>query len=515
MPHIRPRFVGGLEGDDIALSDDGDIITPVSPADNGAGVDWLVAAAPGSTDLAALGRIIPRQASPPALILSALAVDGAAHHDRESVARALSGACDVTARHGGSCAHVKAIVGSPVEAVPDPLVLAPRLTAPDVLRSRLEYLRVMDGYPHVETLLVEVSNAETGHLKSVGSCVKAAIARGYRLVAVAVPADGEVMTEDLRRSVARAIEPSHCLDRLSLDDRLAAIASAAAIVPISASLLVTACAFGRPCWRSSPRAWDDVLDDAPATVHALVHDDLEAALQTPANPSAADSWRERVDGHFDRTAERLSRQGSRKARPTLVPVSRVTRLEDAQRITGRRLADERLRFAERAEGMRAEIELMRQDAARRAATEAALRHEMADALAHARLEVARADASRRAVESRNERLLHDVAALERDKADAAAALERLQAAATALECDKAQTAGALARVSNESAAHADAIAALRRETADKREYIAALTRERDELLAAVRRFERSRSWRYLAPARAVAQLLRRWLRTRP
>ena len=49
-------------------------------------------------------------------------------------------------------------------------------------------------------------------------------------------------------------------------------------------------------------------------------------------------------------------------------------------------------------------------------------------------------------------------------------------------------------------------------TSDKAGYIDALTRERDELLAAVRRFERSRSWRYLAPARAVGQALRRWLR---
>jgi hypothetical protein len=382
------------------------------------------------------------------------------------------------------------MVGSAVETVPDPLVLVPRLTAPGVLRSRLEYLRVMDSYPKVETLLVEVSNAETSHLIRVGDCLKEAIARGYRLVAVAVPGDGEAMTEELRRCVARAIEPSHCLDRPGLDERLAAIASAAVIVPISASLLVTACAFGRPSWRWSPRGWDGVLDDAPATVHALVHDDLEAALRTPASPAAADAWRERVDGHFDRTAERLSRGSARKTRQTLGPLSRVHRLEDAQRITGRRLADERLRFAQRAEGMRAEIELLRQGSARRAAAEAALRHEMADTLAHARLEVARADAARRAVESLNGRLLADVAALVRDKAD---------------------TAAALAGVTNENAKRADAIAELGRETADKSAYIEALTRERDELLAAVRRFERSRSWRYLAPARAVAQVLRRWM----
>ena len=61
------------------------------------------------------------------------------------------------------------------------------------------------------------------------------------------------------------------------------------------------------------------------------------------------------------------------------------------------------------------------------------------------------------------------------------------------------------------AGRAEALAALSRENSDKAGYIGALTRERDELLAAVRRFERSRSWRYLAPARAVGQALRRWL----
>ena len=64
------------------------------------------------------------------------------------------------------------------------------------------------------------------------------------------------MTEELRRSVAVAIEPVHCDDRLNLEESHEDIATASAVVPISPPLLAAACAFGRPSWWCPEAEWD-------------------------------------------------------------------------------------------------------------------------------------------------------------------------------------------------------------------------------------------------------------------
>jgi hypothetical protein len=483
LPDIRARFVGDLPDDRVAVSDRGDVVTSLAAGagDDGPALAWLVAAAPGEGDLAAVCRSLERALVPPTLILSALSVGAPSGDGRESIARAITAALEVTVRDARSCHHVRPMRHGPVGSVPDPLMLLSRLTAPGVVRLRIEYLRTMDRYPPADTVLVEVSASQAGHLERLGRCVREAIARGYRFVTVAIPMHGESMTEELRRSVASVIEPVHCVDRLNLEDLMAATATAAAVVPISTPLLAAACAFGRPSWWCPGAEWDRdaLIDGAPPEIASLIHDDLGAALNTTANRSAADSWRAQLDSHFDRIAGHLSGPVPDEARLAAPVASRVSQLEAAQRIAWRRLADERLRFAERAEGLREEIVQLKHDVSRRTAVEAALRQEMADALAHARHEMARADSSRQVAESAKRQLQADVAILSTEKAA--------------------------------MAGRAEALAALSRENADQAAYIDALTRERDELLAAVRRFEQSRSWRYLAPARAVGNALRQWL----
>ena len=54
-------------------------------------------------------------------------------------------------------------------------------------------------------------------------------------------------------------------------------------------------------------------------------------------------------------------------------------------------------------------------------------------------------------------------------------------------------------------------AALKAERTAMADTLAELTRERDELRGAVDRFLRSKSWRYLAPARSIGKAMRRWL----
>ena len=395
LPDMRAHFVGDLPDDRVAVSDGGDVVTSLAAGagDAGPALAWLVAAAPGERDLAAVCRSVERVVIPPTLILSALSVGTLSNGERESIARAITAALEVTVRDTRSCHHVRPLRPGAVASVPDPLSLIPRLTAPGVTRLRIEYLRTMDRYPPAETVLVEVSATRSGHLERLGRCVKEAIGRGYRFVTVALPVHGESMTEELRRSVAGAIEPVHCVDRLNLEDLMGMIATASAVVPISPPLLAAACAFGRPSWWCPEAEWDRdaFIEGAPPEVCALIHDDFGAALNATANRSAADSWCAQLDSHFNRIAGHLSAPVPDMPRPATPVASRVSQLEAAQRMAWRRLADERLRFAERAEGLREEIVQLKHDVARRTAVEAALRQEMADALAHARHEMARAD----------------------------------------------------------------------------------------------------------------------------
>jgi hypothetical protein len=141
--------------------------------------------------------------------------------------------------------------------------------------------------------------------------------------------------------------------------------------------------------------------------------------------------------------------------------NRLAQLESAQRLTGRRLADERLRFAEHSEGLLAEIAQLKSEIARRSTLEAALREEAAGAFALARHESDRLDAARQL-------------------------LRQLEATSRAADA-------------REEALKADHAAVL-----------ADLRRERDDARGEADRVVRSRSWRYLAPARAIGQTLRRW-----
>jgi cell division protein FtsB len=122
---------------------------------------------------------------------------------------------------------------------------------------------------------------------------------------------------------------------------------------------------------------------------------------------------------------------------------------------------------------------------------------MASALAHSRHEVSRADVSR-----------HHAWQVEAD-------LDALQADHATVKSENASLAAAIAALSNENAARSDSIAALTRDNVASADHIAALTRERDDYRAAVERFARSKSWRYLAPARAIGRRLRQWLRIQP
>lgn len=512
MPDARIRFIGDLADETAVVSERGDLMTSLSACaeDGGAMVDGVVAAGLDASGLEALARAL-EQTPPrdrPVCIVSAVTAADSAGPGVDVVARALGAALDVSVRDAASLDRVRAWRSAgPTTLEPDPLVLLSRMTAPLVTQSRIEYLRAIDHYPTEHTLLVEVSAMRTGLLARLGQAVRDANARGYRLAVIALPVSGESMTADLRRAIERAFAPVFCPESLTLEDRVAIVATAAAVVPLSPSLLAAACAFGRPSLWCREASWDRHTSIATALpgVDRLIRDDFVALLRTLPDPSAAAAWCAALDAYFDRIAAQWSTPHALAGDAAATASGRMTQLEAAQRITGRRLADERLRFAERTEGLLAMIAQLKHEVARRSALEAALREEMADAFARARHETSRGDLARREahrLEAANVQLQSANTAL---KTEIAAIRDRINEESRENVALKAEIGAIGDRVNEVSRENA----ALVRESAVRAEVIEDLVRQRDELRGAVDRFARSKSWRYLAPARAFGWMLRR------
>jgi hypothetical protein len=476
LPDAHVHFASDLPDEAVAVSERGDIVMSLAARveDSHALISGLVVAGADTTDLASVARSLNEASSEPlTLILSALGASGQTVDTDGPAAQAIAEAADVSVRDSRSLDRVRPLrPDHSIALVPDPLVLLDRLTGPQVARSRIEYLRTMDRYPHTGTVIVEVSSSRTSHLAMLGARVEEAIARGYRIAVVALPMDGESMTSELRQHVERTFAAIHVLDTPTLDDRIAAIATSTAVVPLSTALFTAGCAFARPSFRCDEASWHCDATVLPG-VECLVRQDFDAVLQIPTNSSTTAAWQMQADAHFDRIAALLSRRKTNQATAEASSAGRFAQIEAAQRMTGRRLADERLRFAQRIEGLLAEIADLKSEIARRSALEAALREEMAGAFALARQEASRVDQLRR-----NETSGMDVIRL-----------RQLETANQTLEARDAT---------------------MKAERAAMAETLTDLTRERDELRRAVDRFLRSKSWRYLAPARSVGKALRRW-----
>jgi cell division protein FtsB len=221
----------------------------------------------------------------------------------------------------------------------------------------------------------------------------------------------------------------------------------------------------------------------------MSHADLRSALLAPADHEAVAEWSAQLDAHFDGIASNVVDDDVVDGAGSAAP-SRVLQRETIEQSASRRLADERLRFAERADAWLMEISRLKNEIGRLTAREAALRQEMADVAAHARHEVQRADLWRQ----HNVKLESETVKLASENAD----LSRAQAVLVAADAISAR----------DIAGKAERIDTLSRENKD-------LTHEVERLHEAIRRFERSRSWRYLAPARAAGRMLRRLAGIRP
>ena len=487
-------------------------------------ISTVIAAAPAVSDLEAIARDLDDTSSP-ALIVSALSVHGDTAGDHPAVARVIGSARMVSVRGAASVDELGDFPVCRASLVPDPLTLLGRLTAPRLAQRRIEYLRALDHYPLTDIVIVEVANGRVAHLPELGRSVQAAIAEGYRITTVALPVSGETMTGELRRTVERSLVPCYCVEDICLDDLVAVIASCAAVVPLSAALLAAAAAFGRPCVRLP----EDARVDAPVCMpfpgaEGLIHDDLRTALQAVPDPAAASAWCAQLDAHFDDIAVKVLSDPAGPSDSDRAE-SDVAQSEYTWEAARRRLADERLRFAERTEAWRAEIARLKNEVARLTVRETALRQEMADVSAHARHEVQRSDlwhdtSSRLELESARLReeharlssahasLTEQAQTSARDYATAAKRLEVLERENACFREEHVRLSSAHASLTEQAQTSARDYA-----TAAKRLEVS-IDREVERLHGAIQRFERSKSWRYLAPARTAGRLVRRLMGVR-
>ena len=212
LPGAHVRFVGDLADDAAVVSERGDVITSLA-ADTEAGRgerDGLIVAAADLADLAAFGRDVARDPSPQPTpyILSGLASATISVADRESAGEVLARALDVSVRDTRAQAGVRAqrSIDDSIPFVPDPMVLVNRLTGPVAARSRIEYLRTTAGFPHGDTVVVEISSNATGHLAAL---ISNAVANGKKAFCI-LDSHGNKGTDPHPKNSTQASSSKRC-----------------------------------------------------------------------------------------------------------------------------------------------------------------------------------------------------------------------------------------------------------------------------------------------------------------
>ena len=226
--------------------------------------------------------------------------------DPQRLKSALDSKSHVSVRDAASRERLRA-VGSTREIaiVRDPTILVARLFGSEVLEKRLEYLRVLGCYPKsIEPLVIEAGTSVAGHHLD-----------GPVVLVELGPGEHESPEAQLPDTVFRL--PAQA----SLEDIATAIAHARAFLGTSPHGRATALSFGVP-----------LLDGESETAPEQDMDTELDALATLAERS----WSDRAD---EATSAAL-------ARALAEAEERYEALVEAHEARGRRLVNERLRFAE-------------------------------------------------------------------------------------------------------------------------------------------------------------------------
>ena len=266
----------------------------------------------------------------------------------------------------------------------DPVVLAPRLFSPDLLTKRLEYLWLMGWYPpEGAAVVVEGDEGLLPIVPRLAAQLSEFVASESDLKVVLAelgsPGDAEFASE------LAAELPPECLYRLpdfaGIEDIAAAIANSAIVAGSSRRVGLVAQAYGR--------AWVALDPDTCPT-----SEQFERARRTDPAAAVGPSLAARADAELDRIAE-VARTAALTHRQKEVSMAETQRLSETEEVLGhlqvahearsRRLATERMVFANHLHKAEAEIARLKDEVAR-------LREE----LAHAESRAADTEAGTRA-----------------------------------------------------------------------------------------------------------------------
>jgi hypothetical protein len=223
--------------------------------------------------------------------------------------------------------------------VPHAAVLAARLFPADVLRKRLDYLRVMEWYPAERRPIVV-------QLESAGSAARlAADLASLETPVVLVglePGSESAAVADVLASLLPE-RPFRVPTAVGIEDVAVAIAHAHAFVGSSSAGHATALAFGVPS--VGPNA---VAHEVPTEIDASRRGELQASVDAEFDDLAApaeQAWAARATSDPLTAGELLRSLGQAE--------ERYQALHRAYERRGERLVQERLRFAEIVDGLEA------------------------------------------------------------------------------------------------------------------------------------------------------------------
>ena len=271
-----------------------------------------------------------------------------------------------TVLDGGDGTSPSVALDTELAAVPDPLLLVPRLLRAEALARRREFLRVMGWFPaQGPAAVVELHRDLRPHVGSLAAALDALLAgSGSGVVLVGMERDDGA--EELAAALAGAMTaPCYRLpDDTPVDDLVAAVANADALAACSPSVLALGLAYHRPL------AWVDAGGPSPALACALRAAspgsvvtrvaDLSQLLDEgrfPAPEGVTGPLLAALDAHFDRVAviadaAAAARSRTPADRPVLPPSDYVAAMELAHTRMQQRLDGERRALVDHLERLR-------------------------------------------------------------------------------------------------------------------------------------------------------------------
>ncbi|HLI57243.1 MAG TPA: hypothetical protein VKY26_09475, partial [Actinomycetota bacterium] len=306
-------------------------------------------------------------------------------------------------------ANVPAEVG----IVPDLALLAARLHPPELLAKRLDYLQLMGWYPlHGAPLVIEAHGRLLGEAAALAQALAACRQErpGLDIVVAETGCPGDAACADALIAAMAAAGLGGATFRLpstaGLEDLAAGVASCAAFCATTVRGALIAAAHGRPAVLLGAFPDGTRIAGEPAALASSAADlpgALALALATPVAPASLGMLHKELDATLDDVAGAVTAAARRRREPPPLPdAARIASLEErlghlatAHDARSRRLATERMVFANHLRKAEEEIAALKVEAQR-------LREEASRAqnrVAHAQAELSAEAAARAAIEA--------------------------------------------------------------------------------------------------------------------